>query len=164
MTTKKALRIYSLIFTTTLGISACEAQQTKPGTRILPIKELFSSLNCNINKASITAITDKLSLQETLNKTKPYISNSTISELASIDFNTSAVYLVAMGVKPNSGYSIKLTNVDARYEHGTLNLPLKVEQPLKGGMYAQMMTSPCILISLPSGAYNKVSIPNWKPE
>ena len=66
-----------------------------------------------------------------------------------------------MGSRPNSGYSLKFTGSEATLDNDKLSLPISAELPSKNAMYAQMMTSPCTLISLPAGTYKTIEIKGW---
>jgi len=161
MMTNNILHSAVWVITATLGLSACAAINDS-STKTLPITEIYSASTCNINEQGITEIKNIESLQKVLKNANSHRLDSTPDDLSSIDFDTSHVYLIAMGIKPNAGYSLKKTDTEASLENGALHLPFQVMLPSKDGMYAQMMTSPCTLISLPTGAYNTVDIEGWE--
>jgi len=161
MMTSNLLHSAAWVITATLGLSACAAINDS-STKTFPITEIYSASICNINEQGITEVKYKESLQKVLKKANSHRLDSTLEDLSSIDFDTSHVYLIAMGIKPNAGYSLKKTGTEARLENGALHLPFQVMLPSKGRMYAQMMTSPCTLISLPAGTYDTVDIEGWE--
>jgi len=155
------LRLSAWVITSTLGLSACTALNSSDA-KTLPVTEIYSASTCNINEQGITAIENKESLREVLKKANSHRLDSKPKDLSSIDFDASHVYLITMGIKPNAGYALKKTGTEASLENGVLHLPIQVELPSKAGMYAQMMTSPCTLISLPAGTYNTIAIEGWE--
>jgi len=145
------------LVTATFGLSACAAFNDSQA-KALPVTEIYSSSICNINEQGITEIEDKKHLQKVLKKANSHLLDSKPLDLSSVDFDFSQVYLIAMGVKPNAGYGLTKTGNEASVENGVLQLPIQVMSPSKNGMYAQIMTSPCIVIALPAGTYNTINI------
>jgi|GEM_PF-3843917 len=159
--TNNILRSAAWVITASFGLSACAALNDS-NVKTLPITEIYSSSICNINQQGITAIKDREALQGILKKANSHRLNSKPEDLPSIDFGSSKVYLVAMGTRPNAGYALKITSNEASLENGVLHLPIQVKLPSENGMYAQMMASPCTLISLPAETYNTIEIEGWE--
>jgi hypothetical protein len=149
-----------LVITAIYSLSACAALN-EGGAKKISITEIFSSHLCNINEQSITEIKDKPALTAVLNKANNHQLNAKPQDLSSIDFNAANIYLIAMGSRPNAGYSLKFIGSEANLYNDQLNLPIAVELPSKDAMYAQMMASPCTLISLPAGTYKEIKIEGW---
>ena len=155
------LRSATWLISASFGLSACAALNDS-SVKTLPVTEIYSAAICNINEQSITAIKDKEALQGVLKKANSHRLNSKPEDLSAIDFGSSQVYLIAMGTRANAGYALKVTSNKASLKNGVLNLPIEVELPSQNGMYAQMMTSPCTLISLPIGTYDTINIEAWE--
>jgi hypothetical protein len=158
--TTNILRSAAWVITATFGLSACAALNDN-NVKTLPVTEIYSAAICNINEQGITSIKNKEALQSILKKANSHRLNTKPKEISAIDFNSSQVYLIAMGSRPNSGYALKLTSHEASVKNDVINLPIQVELPSPNGMYAQMMTSPCALISLPIGTYDTINIEGW---
>jgi len=159
--TNNILRSATWVITASFGLSACAALNDSK-VKKLAVTELYSAAVCNINEQGITAIKDRETLQGILKKANSHRLNSKPKDLSSIDFSSSQIYLIAMGTRPNTGYALKVTSNEASLENSVLNLPIQVELPAENAMYAQMMTSPCTLISLPLGIYDTVKVENWE--
>jgi len=159
--TNNILRSAVWVITATFGLSACAALNDS-SVKTLPVNEIYSAAICNINKQGITEIKDKEALQDMLKKANSHRLNSKPKDLSQIDFSISQVYLITMGTRPNAGYALKVTSHEASLENGALNLPIQVELPSPNSMYAQMMTSPCTLISLPIGDYDTINVEDWE--
>jgi hypothetical protein len=146
-----------LAITATFGLSACAALNDDQ-TKVLPINEIYSASTCNIQAQGITAIKDKGQLQQVMKKANAHRLDSKLLDLSLIDFRSSHVFLITMGTRPNSGYSLTRTGNEARLEDSALHLPIKVNLPEKDRMYAQVMTSPCIVIAVTAGIYDTINI------
>jgi len=160
--------LLSFAFTAAFSLSACgTSHNDRPINSSLPATTLltttiFSSINCNITEQGITEVTDEAVLQSIINKANSHRLNTKPTNIPSINFKSSMVYLIALGSKPNSGYALKTLGKDANYDHGILNFPLEVQRPSEHGMYAQVITSPCTLVSIPSGEYKQVNVKDWE--
>ena len=154
------LRSSILTVTAVYSLSACAALN-EDASNTLPVTEIYTSALCNISEQGITEVKDKTSLEEILTKANSHRLNSKPEDLSSIDFNASNIYLIAMGIRPNAGYSLKFIGPDASLNKDKLTLPISVELPSENAMYAQMMASPCTLVSVPKGAYDTIEVEGW---
>jgi hypothetical protein len=151
------LRSAACAITASFGLSAC-AGLNDSHVKILPVIEIYSASVCNINEQGITTIKDKKHLQKVLIKANAHQLDSKPVAISSINFGSSDVLLIAMGTKSNTGYSLTRTGNEARMKDGALHLPIQAKSPSKDGMYGQMITSPCLVLSLPAGTYDTINI------
>ena len=79
-------------------------------------------------------------------------------DLAAIDFDQLTIFIVSMGAQPTAGYSIELHEDQAPLHGATLTIPATWKAPAPDMMVAQIMTSPCIVISLPAKRYETVMV------
>lgn len=156
MATFKQLR-FTAPLAAAISLSACAALNDSQ-TKVLPITEIYSAATCNIVTQGITKIKDEADLQRTFSKLNSHHLSPPSYTPSAIDFNTSMTLLISLGTKPNSGYSLNATSNTANLSSGVLDLPIDVHTPDKGQMYAQMMTSPCMIITLPSEPYETINI------
>jgi len=163
MSHPKITKVYVLTVAAAFSLNACCTQDNKTVSQAsLSVTTIFSAINCNISNQGITNVADHATVQAIINKANSHRLNTTPISVPSINFESNTVYLVALGNKPNSGYALKSTGMNASYEQGILSLPIEVQRPSEQGMYAQVMTSPCTLVTLPSGAYKLVNVKNWE--
>ena len=73
-----------------------------------------------------------------------------------VNFDTQDVYLIAMGLQPTTGYTVVVTGETAELDGDTLILPVELKQPDEKLVQAQVMTSPCVVLSLPKANYKRV--------
>ncbi len=79
-------------------------------------------------------------------------------DLAAIDFDQLTVFIVSMGSQPTSGYSIELHADQASAQVTALTIPATWKEPAPDMMVAQVMTSPCIVITVPAKHYETVAV------
>jgi len=75
-----------------------------------------------------------------------------------IDFSDAAVLIVYAGLKPSAGYRISADEKMIRIEDGVLRVVVDIQTPQPGQMQAQMLTAPCLVLSVPSGGYREIEI------
>jgi hypothetical protein len=63
-----------------------------------------------------------------------------------------------MGQKPTGGYGLELAEPHATLSDGEALIRLRWIEPAPGSIVTQILTSPCLIISLPKGAYEKITI------
>lgn len=68
--------------------------------------------------------------------------------MPAIDFASQMAVLVAMGTKPNSAYGLELKATAGQVVDDVLIVPVEQRGPQEGMMYAQVMTSPCLILTL----------------
>lgn len=73
------------------------------------------------------------------------------------DVEKNWLVLFALGQKPTAGYSVSLTEETATVASDVLNLPVAVHEPAQGTLQAQVITSPCLIVSVPKGQYRAIS-------
>ena len=76
----------------------------------------------------------------------------------SVNYQNQMLVFYAIGQKPSSGYNIKLYKTNASLIDKKLHLPIRIQQPAKGSMQAQMITSPCAVYLLPRVEYSEIVI------
>jgi len=75
-----------------------------------------------------------------------------------VDFDAEHVVTIQMGQKPTGGYGIELAEPDATLKDGEALIRLRWVEPPPGSIVTQILTSPCLIVSLPKGAYEKITI------
>lgn len=75
-----------------------------------------------------------------------------------VDFARRAVLWLQMGMQPSAGYGLSLQDQGAAIAADTLTLHVKWLEPAPGRLYAQMVTHPCLLVSVPKGDYHLVEV------
>lgn len=155
------------------AVSACSG-----GT--LPVKQVYESEQCPQNKRGLYVAQNRPELLKLmtprLKPTRIDLVNPQPSGLQSpgpqsqelqakaippaldveVNFDKEQAVVVALGQMPSPGYGISLDGADASLQDGVVNLPVKFSRPNPDALYAQVMTSPCLVLNLPKGDYTKV--------
>ncbi|MBV1882359.1 MAG: protease complex subunit PrcB family protein [Pseudomonadales bacterium] len=149
------------VYVTFLLLVACNTTNEP-----LVVTAVYGSSQCFVNQQQISKIKTQQELTVLMDKglapiqrrlrvgAKPEAVPPVDS--VNVDFEKHDVYLISQGSKSSAGYSIKLASEVATIENDTLILPIEIKQPRRGTMQAQLMTSPCLVISLPKARYSKV--------
>lgn len=118
-----------------LLLSACRSEA-------VTLNVAYQSAQCAGLAAGVTLIWDQGALDAAL---KP--ATRSMRKPPVIDFATQQAVLVAMGMKPNSGFGLELSGETGQLVGDVLVLPVVQREPVEGMMYAQVMTSPCMLLT-----------------
>jgi len=151
---KLLLLLYCAFFTC---VSAATVDSTE-GQRI-PLRILAQDVLCGGNRptTSVTLVADSDQLKRILIESKGRMLGQSPPTPA-VDFNTEHVITIQMGQKPTGGYGIELAEPDATLNDGEALIRLRWIEPAPGAIVTQILTSPCLIIALPIGAYEEIVI------
>lgn len=124
----------------------------------VPLSIIYRNQQCNLTQAQLRWVEEQ-SAYETLfeDLLKSYIRSQTEKPPA-VDFNQYGVLLVAMGQKNTGGYAVDLASNDARIESDVLNISVLWQQPRRGMMVTQALTSPCLLLKIPKAQFQHIEV------
>ena len=63
-----------------------------------------------------------------------------------------------MGIRPSAGYGLSLGSETLSVDGDTATVRIHVRRPSPGAVTAAVLTSPCLLVSLPPGEYSRVAV------
>jgi hypothetical protein len=149
------------IFIFCFGLYACGLTPTADsaeGPRI-PLRILYQDVLCGGNRPtpSVTLVADSGQLKRILIETKGRVLGQS-PPVPEVDFDAEHVVTIQMGQKPTGGYGVELAEPDATLKDGEVLIRLRWIEPAPGSIVAQILTSPCLIVSLPKGAYEKITI------
>ena len=75
-----------------------------------------------------------------------------------VDFPREGVLLVAMGQQPSAGYVLTLLDEVATVRDGLLTVRVNWREPAPSRRRAQVITTPCLLATLPDAGFNRIQI------
>ena len=116
--------------------------------QIVPLHSLFSSADCRIIKPVINRINNQSELSQLLNlvssayQPKPAIN-------IEVDYNKQSLIVIALGQKPTTGFYLQIESKEAIIRKQKLYLPIRIIEPDEDSVQAQVITSPCRIISVP---------------
>jgi hypothetical protein len=128
------------------------------GKRI-PLRILYQDVHCSGNRPtpSVTLVADTDQLKQIFIESKGRMLGQSLPTPA-VDFDTEHVVTIQMGQKPSGGYGIELAEPHATLNGGEALIRLRWIEPAPGTIVTQILTSPCLIVSLPKGAYEKIAI------
>lgn len=133
----KVVFIISFLF----SLAACSDQQ-------IPFETIYSSNHCAVTEEQLVVIHSMAELKKIVSsKPKTFIQKTPV--LPNIDFEQQSLVLLAIGQKPTVGYSLQITGKQALLDDEKLILPISIINPDPSMMHAQVITSPCKVLSLP---------------
>lgn len=144
-----------------IGAAACRSGVEQPeSVDTVPIRAVWRGIQCVSDDAKIERIEDLAALTEWWRPlarlqfpTKPLPEN--ISE---IDFDESVAFVIFMGSRPTAGYNIELHDERATLQRASLTIPANWQKPSGGKSVAQITTSPCIVVVVPSQRYVRATV------
>lgn len=76
----------------------------------------------------------------------------------SVDFDQRGVLVVYMGQRPTAGYRLRMHDSPLTVSDSVARLTLEWQAPPTGAVTAQVITSPCIALSLPRAGVAQVEV------
>jgi hypothetical protein len=145
-----------------LSVSACmssqpsDARETSVNVRLL-YKSAFGG--GTHNRSAAAWITEPNLYQRTYQRLgKNTIGSRQKQSLPIVDFKLERVLFVNMGQKPTGGYQLALAKPSVDIIADTAILHLVWFKPPPDAILPQVITSPCILLSLPKGNYSRIEV------
>ena len=143
-----------LLLTLIVALSACQPG-LKSVAEPMTATVLFQGQQCGRQQASpaLTRIVDQKALQALatrLDMPWPFA--------AGVDFQRQLLLLLEMGQRPTTGYRLLLSDTAVAVNQATAVLRLNWQQPPADAMLAQMLTSPCLLLTLPRADYRVIEV------
>jgi hypothetical protein len=154
-----------VVFILCFGLYACGLTPTADGTegQRIPLRILAQDALCGGNhlSPSVTLVADSDQLKRILIESKGRMLDQSPPSPA-VDFNMEYVVFIQIGQKPTGGYGIELAEPHATIKDDEALIRLRWIEPAPGAIVTQILTSPCLIVSLPKGAYEKIVIMDEK--
>ena len=143
------------------GLWACihsTAIYSAEGQRV-PVRILYQDALCGGNHPtpSVTLVAGSDQLKRIFIESKGRMLGPSASAPL-VDFDEDHVVFIQMGQKPSGGYGIELAEPHATLNGGEALIRLRWIEPAPGATVTQILTSPCLIVSLPKGAYEEITI------
>jgi hypothetical protein len=135
-----------------VSVAACADNHKMVAQSAITVDVLQAGIQCGGNAVDVNArwIENATELES--------FSRQRNLAIVDVDFSKSMVLLVEMGEKPTLGYRLGLAQPEAQVIEGHAEVILEWQEPPKGMMVGQMMTSPCILLKLARDHYQEVRV------
>ena len=133
-------------------LAGCQAIGGGKAEKNLPVVSLHQLSQCGASTPQVQWIQQQeslLSLRGRLHLPEGMLS---------LDFGTHSLLVVYLGDQPNPGYQVQLLKNDALQMGDSLRIEIERILPLPDMMYPQMITSPCLLLQIPTGRYQQIEV------
>ena len=87
-------------------------------------------------------------------------SNEPEDAAADLDFGQISVIVISMGQKPTPSYAVDVPEGSVTLKGTSLTISAVWQQPREGAILPQVITSPCIAITVPNVPYSTVKVEN----
>ncbi len=111
----------------------------------IPVQSIYSGLYCQAGQG-MQWLDDEQDVNDAIGASRIFGKSV---ELPRWDKQKQRLLIVSMGTRPSAGHVLTLTGKEARLFNETLYLPLHYVEPLPDMLQAAVVTSPCLLITLP---------------
>lgn len=130
------------------------------GSAGLPLKLLYSGQTCPCptSQPELTWFDTSQGLAQFMRQANQGLPGPAGDLAGRVDFSTHRVLAIAMGRKSTAGFSLGLIGEQAELLGDTAQIHAQWNEPSKGAIVAQMLTSPCLLIELPIGDYTQILV------
>jgi hypothetical protein len=133
-------KIQCLVLASTIAF-ACKNPDEQNG-RQLPFVVIKSDSDARVTDQSVVRITNETELSAIWEQV--YSSRTPLPPVPSMDFNKDMCLFIFLGSRPNSGYSMDLSQV---LETDT-SIRLRIRETVYNGPTAQVITSPYLIVTL----------------
>jgi hypothetical protein len=134
-----------------IALAACSTQSTPTQ---LNLRSVYQSQHCGDETAGLRWLArDAFTALVRGPGTVQHLGAATVPAIAEAE----TLLLVSLGQKNSGGHGISLASEQAPIEGGTVELPLRIQQPAAGGFQTMQLTTPCLVIALPSGEYSRIT-------
>ncbi len=151
----------------TLILSACgpglSQSPVADSTEPVQLQVVYRGNHCAAVQPGVEVIRDAASWAEwRRQRDRQFLSvtDGPDDEETTIDFGRSTVIVISMGRKPTPGYAVEVLVDSAVLQGGSMNIRSVWQQPAEGAILAQVLTSPCIAVSVSTTRYDTVKINN----
>jgi len=144
-----------------LLVSACKTDAVQePAAAVVKATLLAQSSFCQAESTApfMRLLTDDVAYKSVYSQARASVPGNTDSPPA-VDFARFSVIAVYMGRRRTSGYQLGLASQSARVgENKNLHLLVSWSEPPAGTLLAQVMTSPCMLVTIQKGSYSGIRV------
>lgn len=126
--------------------AGCAANLTETRNGAPLARQVTASSHCGLTVPGLVYLSDRTDVQKLARVPGQTL---TFGNLEQLDFSREHLVVVALGQKPTGGYGATLA--DSTIRSGDLVLTLTIQQPGKGTMVTQALTTPCTVVALTAG-------------
>ncbi len=143
-----------------LWMIACATDGKTTSSMPLSATVISSSLHCRpaSDDWTVTLVNSDAMLELMASKIDAHLVGASSKKVPTTDFNEFYVIAIEMGRKPTAGFGIDAKKITASLEDRVAIIQISWQQPSSDMLMAQMLTSPCVLVLLTRGAYDRILV------
>jgi PrcB C-terminal len=123
--------------------------------KTVPVRTIFADSQCGGDAPEIRRLDGAQQWKDLRARIEGRSVGATSRNPAMPDFSRDDVFLIAMGQRPTLGYSVTLASDVARLYDTHIQFSVIWQEPDAGALQGQMLTSPCVVVSIPAGEYGQ---------
>ncbi|MDH3527916.1 MAG: protease complex subunit PrcB family protein [Gammaproteobacteria bacterium] len=152
--------VNNLILTAIVLAGCNSAMRGEASPKALTAQTIYRSMLCAGQQAApvLRWITAEDAYQEMYPGIVPDHPDGHPVSAPTVDFSEDAVLLISMGQRRTAGYNLELSRDLLRLRNGELTLPVVWTEPADGLFVAQVITHPCLIITLPRRDIRSVTV------
>lgn len=142
-----------------LMISACDTSELTAESEPMYAEVIFRFRQCRAVTPDPSL--EVVSSQQQLDLLVPELNRHTLGATPGsypVDFDSMNVLLLELGYWPTAGYSFSINDTKIRVENNEAFLVVQWDDPPEDSMQAQVTINPCVIFTLPKGAYSRVTV------
>ena len=143
---------------TLMAVTGCaQSGGHAKGDATAPIATLARQSQCGgLNRPAVRWIADAGEWRKVYAQVNSQWMNPTPPPV--VDFPRAGVLLIAMGQRSTAGYGLALADEIATVRDGILTVRVDWREPPPGRRQAQVMTSPCLLATVPDAGFTRIRV------
>lgn len=153
------MKFAALVCFALLLVSACDTAVPTAASESMYADIIFRSRQCRAAtpEPALEVVRSQQQLDLLVHELDRHTLGATPGSYA-VDFNSLNVLVLELGYWPTAGYSFSLNDTSIRVENNEAFLVVQWDEPPGDSMRAQVTISPCVIFTLPKGAYSRVTI------
>jgi len=131
------------------------ASQAIASPTMPPVTVLFEGAYCGADNEALEWVTDQHRLDTIRNAAHSQAPTGTV--FPTVKLSETAVFLLSLGTRPTPGYRT-IPDEAGNLDGTTLTVTLHWQQPPEGMILPQVITTPCLLFSVPDGNFDQLRL------
>ena len=140
-------------------ISACDTSVLTAESKPMYADVIFRSRQCRAvtPEPSLEVVSSQQQLDFLVREFNRHTLGATPGSYP-VDFTSMNVFVLELGYWPAAGYSFSINDTKSRVENNEAFVFVQWDEPPKDSMQAQVIINPCVIFTLPKGAYSRVTV------
>lgn len=141
-----------------LGFVGCNAvEEAAQESGVGSLRQLMATPYCDSSAPQRSSwLEDEQALRRQWNRLHGH--RVELPPVPAVDFAVDTIVLLEMGSRPSAGFGLDLATTRLTQQNGTQVVTINWREPAPDAMVAQVLTSPCLMIALPSSTRGPIEV------